>query len=59
MLVTCSQNIVSQEQGNTIVNRKGPSSLEALSPYECNARRTKVRKDTPSSYQYKDRNTRK
>jgi hypothetical protein len=50
-------NAVSQEQGNTIVNRKRPSSTEALSPYEYNASWTKVKKDTPSSYQYKERNT--
>jgi hypothetical protein len=46
-------NVVSQEQGNTIVNRQRPSSPEALSPREYNASRTKAKKDTPSSYQIK------
>jgi hypothetical protein len=39
-------NAVSQEQGNTIVNRYRPSSPEALFPYGYNASRTKVKKDT-------------
>jgi hypothetical protein len=46
-------NAVSQEQGNTIVNRQRPSSPEALSPRGYNASRTKAKKDTPSSYQIK------
>jgi hypothetical protein len=42
-------NVVSQEQGNTIVNCKGPSSSKALSPHGYNTRQTKVYKDIPSS----------
>jgi hypothetical protein len=43
-------NTVDQEQGNTIVNYYGPSSSEALSPNGNNAHQTKVKKDTPSSF---------
>jgi hypothetical protein len=35
-------NVVSQEQGNTIVNCKRPSSFEALSPHGYNTHQTKV-----------------
>jgi hypothetical protein len=41
---------VNQEQGNTIVKDKGPSSSEALSPHGYNAHQTKVKKDIPSSF---------
>jgi hypothetical protein len=43
-------NVVSQEQGNTIVNYYGPSSSEVLSPHGYNAHQTKVKKDIPSSF---------
>jgi hypothetical protein len=43
-------NVVDQEQGNTIVNYYGPSSSEALSPHGNNAHQTKVKKDTPPSF---------
>jgi hypothetical protein len=42
-------NDVNQEQGNTIVKDKGPSSSEALFPLGFNDHRTKVMKDMPSS----------
>jgi hypothetical protein len=42
-------NVVSQEQGNTIVNCKTPSSSKALFPHEYNTHQTKVLKDIPSS----------
>jgi hypothetical protein len=35
-------NAMNQEQGNTIVKDKGPSSSEALSPHGYNAHQTKV-----------------
>jgi hypothetical protein len=43
-------NVVNQEQGNTIVKGRGPSSSEALSPLEYNNLQTKVMKDMPSSF---------
>jgi hypothetical protein len=43
-------NAVDQEQGNTIVNFYGPSSLEALFPHGNNAHQTKDKKDIPSSF---------
>jgi hypothetical protein len=43
-------NVVGQEQGNTIVNYYGPSSLEALSSHRHNAHQMKVKKDIPSSF---------
>jgi hypothetical protein len=43
-------NVVSQEQGNTIVNYHRPSSFEALSPHGFNAHQTKVKKNIPSSF---------
>jgi hypothetical protein len=43
-------NVVDQEQVNTIVNYCGPSSFEALSSHEYNAHQTKVKKDSPSSF---------
>jgi hypothetical protein len=43
---------MSQEQGNTNVNGKRPSSFEALYPLGYNDLRTKAMKDMPSSYQY-------
>jgi hypothetical protein len=42
-------NVVNQEQGNTIVKDKGPSSSEALFPFRFNDHRTKVMKDMTSS----------
>jgi hypothetical protein len=42
-------NAVNQEQGNTIVKYKGPSSFEALSPHGHNYHETKVMKVMPSS----------
>jgi hypothetical protein len=42
-------NAVNQEQGNTIVKDKGPSSSEALPPLGFNDHWTKVMKDMPSS----------
>jgi hypothetical protein len=42
-------NAVNQEQGNTIVKYKGPSSSEELSPHRHNDHQTKVMKDMPSS----------
>jgi hypothetical protein len=41
-------NAVNQEQGNTIVKDKRPSSSEALFPLGFNVHRTKVMKDMPS-----------
>jgi hypothetical protein len=43
-------NTVSQEQGNTIVNCKRPSSSEALYPHGYNTHQTKIQKDIPSSF---------
>jgi hypothetical protein len=43
-------NAIYQEQGNTIVNGKRPSSFEALSPLGDNDLQTKVMKDIPSSF---------
>jgi hypothetical protein len=43
-------NVVDQEQGNTIVNYYVHSSSEALSPHGNNAHQTKVKKDSPSSF---------
>jgi hypothetical protein len=43
-------NVVSQEQGNTIVNYNGPSSFEVLSPHGYSTHQTKVDKDIPSSF---------
>jgi hypothetical protein len=42
-------NVVIQEQGNTIVKYKRPSSSEALSPYGHNDHQMKVMKDMSSS----------
>jgi hypothetical protein len=42
--------VVNQEQGNTIVNYRGPSPSEALSPHGYNSHQTKVKKDIPSSF---------
>jgi hypothetical protein len=42
-------NDVNQEQGDTFVNDKGPSSSEALFPLRFNGHRMKVMKDMPSS----------
>jgi hypothetical protein len=42
-------NAVNQEQGNTIVNDKGPSSSKTLSPFGYNNLRMNVMKDIPSS----------
>jgi hypothetical protein len=50
-------NAIDQEQGNTIVNYKGPSSSEALFPHGYNDHQTKVMKDIPSSFQYVKRDT--
>jgi hypothetical protein len=49
MLVTCSQ-MLSQEQGNTIVNYNRPSSSKVLSPHGYNTNQTKVEKDIPLSF---------
>jgi hypothetical protein len=43
-------NVVNQEQDNTIVKGRGPSSSEALSPLGYNDLQTKVMKDMPSSF---------
>jgi hypothetical protein len=43
-------NVVDQEQGNRIVNYYTPLSSEALSPQGYNVHQTKVKKDTPSSF---------
>jgi hypothetical protein len=43
-------NAIDQEQDNTIVNYYGPSSFEALSPHGNNAHQTKVKNDSPSSF---------
>jgi hypothetical protein len=43
-------NVVSEEQGNTIVNYNRPSSSEVLSPHGYNTHQTKVGKDIPSSF---------
>jgi hypothetical protein len=43
-------NVVNQEQGNTIVKDKGPSSSDALFPLGFNGHRTKVMKYMPSSF---------
>jgi hypothetical protein len=43
-------NVVNQEQDNTILKDKGPSSSEALSPHGYNAHQTKVKKDIPSLF---------
>jgi hypothetical protein len=42
-------NVVNQEQGNTIVKDKGPSSSEALPPLGLIDHRSKLMKDMPSS----------
>jgi hypothetical protein len=42
-------NAVNQEQGNTIVKDKGPSSSKEMFPFGFNDHRTKVMKDMPSS----------
>jgi hypothetical protein len=43
-------NAMNQEQDNTIVKDKGPSSSEALFPLGFNGHRTKVTKDMHSSF---------
>jgi hypothetical protein len=43
-------NVVSQEQGDTIVNCYGASSSKALFPHRYYAYQTKVEKDIPSSF---------
>jgi hypothetical protein len=43
-------NVVSQVQGNIIVNYNRPSSSEVLSPHGYNTHQTKVEKDIPSSF---------
>jgi hypothetical protein len=43
-------NVVSQEQGNTIVNYNRPSSSEVLSTHGYNIHQTKVEKNIPISF---------
>jgi hypothetical protein len=43
-------NAIHQEEGNTIVNDKRPSSFEALYPLRYNDLQTKVMKDIPSLF---------
>jgi hypothetical protein len=43
-------NAVNQEQGNTIVKGRGPSSSEVLSPLGYNNLQTKFMKDMPSQF---------
>jgi hypothetical protein len=49
-------NATDQEQGNTIVNGKRPSSFEALFHFGYNDLQTKVMKDIASSSQYENMN---
>jgi hypothetical protein len=49
-------NASDQEQNNTIVNGKRPSSFESLFPFGYNDLQTKVMKDIPSSSQYMNMN---
>jgi hypothetical protein len=43
-------NVVSQEQGNTIVNYNRPWSSEVLSPHGYNTHQMKIKKDIPLSF---------
>jgi hypothetical protein len=52
-------NAIYQEQGNTNVNGKRPSSFEALFPLEYNDLQTKVMKVTPSSFYHVNMNINK
>jgi hypothetical protein len=49
-VVCLFSNVVSQEQGNTIIKGHGPSSSEALSPLGYNDLQMKVMKDISSSF---------
>jgi hypothetical protein len=49
-------NATDQEQRNTTVNGKRPSSFEALFPFGYNDLQTKVMKDVASSSQYDNMN---